>query len=266
VASLADALSLARAKMTAGHFGPKTTMRVVNGHNRCEPDGLTLIGQSGSSSDAYSLARVVASECGTLPTTYAWMICEGVINECAHAGISIFSKVTNPGAAYPLANKGWYGEQRTRWCATSKDPLEWHHEVALAVLRNPSTQLAQGARRWISCRVQDGGSQGGHDLPTDAKGIVSKWGAEGWEWIGPTFDRLTGVEVIDPYLQCMFRFVGAGKVQLGPANAMIDERRRKAFTAKNTASEGGGRHDDGSSLGPIAVAAAGAALYAATKG
>jgi hypothetical protein len=260
--SLADALAMAKAKLAGGkRFGPATTHKVVFEHDRAELDGLTLIGQSGSSSDAYTLARIVASECGTLPTTYAWAICEAALAEADAAGKSVFAKVTTPGAAYPTANKGYYGEQRTRWCSTYRDPLEWHHEVALAVLRHRSLKLVHGARRWISCKVQDGGVQNGKPLGHDAKGIVEKWGAEGWEWIGPVFDQTTGgVELLDPYLQCMFKLVGKGKARTDHALAMVDERRRSKFEAKHDPSDGA-RHDEGGvDFLPVA-AAVGGALY-----
>jgi hypothetical protein len=265
--SLADALALARAKLTGGRFGPATTHAVVNGHERCEPDGLALIGQAGSSSDAYSLARVFASECGSLPTTYAWCIGEAVQNSARAAGLSIFSRVTNPGAAYPLANRGYYGEQRTRWCSTYRDPLAWHHEVALAVLKNPDLDVSKGARRWISCKVQDGGVQNGRPLKNDSKGIVESWAGDGYEWVGPIHDRVTGVEIIDPYLQCMFRYVGKG-AKTAPALAMIDERRRSAFVAKTIDGkpvDGGARDHDHANIGPIVLAAAGA-WFAHTRG
>lgn len=257
--TLADALAVARAQLQGGYFGPRTTTKVVNDHQRNEPDALTLIGQAGSTADAYSLARVIASECGTLPTTYGYCIAEGVMNECKAEGVSVLSKVTTPGKAYPLANPGYYGEQRTRWCATSKDPLKWHHEVALAVIRNPNVRLTAGARRWISCSSQDAGMQNGRPLPTDAAGIVKSWAADGWQWIGPVFDDLTGVELIDPYLQCMFHNVGKGNVDTRPALAMIDERRKSRFIAQHH--DQGARHDDGEGLGGVVLA--GAALAAA---
>jgi hypothetical protein len=256
--SLADALAVAKAQLQGGYFGPRTTTKVVNDHQRNEPDALTLIGQAGSTADAYSLARVVAAECGTLPTTYGYAICEGVLNECKAAGVSVLTKVTTPGVAYPNANKGYYGEQRTRWCATSKDPLKWHHAVALAVISNPNVRITSGARRWISCNSQDAGMQNGKPLPTDAMGIVKSWATEGWAWIGPVFDELTGVELLDPYLQCMFHQVGKGNVDTQPALDMIAERRGSKFVA-HVDTEHGSRHDDGEGLGGVLLAGGAAA-------
>lgn len=258
--ALADALALARAKLTDGRFGPATTTKVVNGHERCEPDGLTLIGTSGSSSDAYSLARLIASECGTQPTTYAWCVAEATRNSAEAAGISIFRRVTDPGAAYPLANKGYFGEQRTRWASTKQDPKKWHHEVALAVLKNRTMNLAKGARRWISCKVQDGGVQNGKPLSNDAKGVSTSWAKDGYQWVGPIFEPQTGEELVDPYLLCLFEFVGAGKADPARGLAMIDERRASKFTAKNVAPGEGGGRDMAHPSAVVVLSAAAAAL------
>jgi len=258
--TLAQALELARAKLTDGYFGPRTTTKVVNDHERVEPDGLTLIGKSGSSSDAYSLARLIASECGTQPLTYQWCVAEATRNSAQAAGISIFSRVTNPGAAYPAANKGYYGEQRTRWASTKQDPKVAHHEVALAVLSNPSMNLAKGARRWISCKVQDGGVQNGRPLSNDAKGIQTSWAKDGYQWVGPIFEPQLGQELIDPYLLCLFEFVGQGKADPARGLAMVDERRRSSFTAKNVEPGEGGARDMAHVGVPVMLFGAAAAL------
>lgn len=258
--TLAQALELARAKLTDGYFGPRTKTATVNGHERVEPDGLTLIDQSGSSSDAYSLARLIASECGTQPLTYQWCVAEGTRNSSNAADISIFRRVTDPGAAYPTANKGYYGEQRTRWASTKQDPKVAHHEVALAVLSNPTMNLAKGARRWISCKVQDGGVQNGKPLPNDAKGIITSWSKDGYQWVGPIFEPQLGQELIDPYLLCLFEFVGAGKADPARGLAMVDERRKSAFTAKAVAPDEGGARDMAHLGMPVVLGAFAAAL------
>lgn len=263
MALLADVLAVARAKLTDGRFGPATTHREVNGHDRVEPDALTLIAQAGSTADAYTLARVVASECGTLPVPYAFCICEGVQNACKLSKVSILHKVTTPGAAYPLANPGYYGEQRTRWCASRQDPRVWHHEVAKAALAHPELQLAQGAVRWISCKVQDGGVQNGKPLGHDAAGIIKTWGQDGYEWIGPVRDRVTGIELLDPYLQCMFKHVGKGNAQTAPALAMLEERRRAKPPKAGASATDGARDADGESILPVLVAGAAAAYFGA---
>jgi len=261
--ALADLLSLARAKLTGGRFGPATTHKVVNDHDRVEPMAAQLVAAVaglGGTEDSYTLARVIASEAGNLAMIAQLCIADAVLNECAAAKVSVLHKVTTPGAAYPLANAGYYGEQRTRWCASRVDPKEAHHEVAKVALGNRALAITRGARRWISCKVQDGGSQNGKPLAYDAVGIVKKWGGEGWEWIGDLFDPL-GVELFDPYSQCMFKLVGAGKANIDKGVAMVEAHRKLRPKPAAPVPDGGGRDADGESILPVVLAAGAAAAY-----
>ncbi len=265
MAKLDDILAPARAALTAGRFGPATTHRVVNGHDRTEPDAATLIAQSGESEAVYTIGRVLASEVGNQPTTYAYCVAEALIREAGVSGMSVLKKVTTPGAAYPTANPGYFGEQRTRYCASSKDPLKWHIEVARAALNNHDFNLSRGARRWVSLNVMDAGVQNGNALAYDADGIITKWAGDGWQWVGDIYHPTTGELLILPYKLCLLAFVGAGKANTAAALAMVDQGRRGGPT--DLQGSGAGRDDTGEGGGRwVAVAAAAAiAVVGATR-
>jgi len=260
VAKLDDILAPARAALTAGRFGPATTHRVVNGHDRTEPDAATLIAQSGESEAVYTIARVLASEVGNQPTTYAYCVAEALIREAAASSLSVLKKVTTPGAAFPTANAGYFGEQRTRYCASSKDPQKWHVEVARAALAHHDMNLSRGARRWVSLGTMDGGVQNGNALAYDADGIITKWAGDGWQWVGDIYHPTTGELLILPYKLCLLAFVGKGKVNTAPALAMVDQGRRGGPTDLS----GAGRDDTGEGGGLWVAVAAAAAVAGAS--
>ena len=52
--------------------------------------------------------------------------------------------------------------------------------------------------RFFNAKVQDGGLQAGKELRFDAIGIVERWGAEGWQWVGA--DAPVHLLGVDPYV------------------------------------------------------------------
>ena len=80
-------------------------------------------------------------------------------------------------------------------------------------LHEAGHDMTRGARRWDDGYTQDRLSAAGR-VRYDAIGIVQKWGAEGWEWVGPIFEANGTTVLIDPYRLALFRFVGKGRAEV----------------------------------------------------
>jgi hypothetical protein len=221
VADLDTILAPARAASPT-LVGPATSPREVAGHVRREPDAATCIARSGRPADPYILARILESEAGSQPLTYRYCIGEAVLNDMAATGDTLLQLATGG------INPNHFGAQSGRHCATSQDPRLPSYLVAEAVLarRGSPLGLAKGARRWFSPRTQDGGTQGGKPLKFDAVALVKKRAGEGWEWVGDIFHPNTGEWLIDPYLLCLFKWVGKGKAIPTRGLAMVELGRK----------------------------------------
>ena len=165
--------------------------------------------------DVYAVARCIASEVGTgHHAMYMVTVAEAIRNEAAiwdtpqknpnHPGgearKSPYFLLTGKTTAAFAWTRGWYGRQHGRWAATTSDPTAKTRAAARLALIYGS-QLSNGARRWFDPKVQDGGEQAGKPLQYDAMGIASKWGGEGWEWVG-------ALPNIEAYTHSLMRYVG----------------------------------------------------------
>jgi hypothetical protein len=254
VPGLDEMLLPVRAAFVRGDVSPKGKIVTVDGHDRIEPSNAELARARGLTADENALACVVAAEAGGLPSPYGLCIAEIVLREAATRGTTVAALVTGIGK-----NKGYCGEQRTRWCSSRANPRIWHLEVARVAMRHRAFNLSRGARRWVGLRVMDRGLQNGKPLSYDAEGILRKWGAEGWEWVGEIHHPDTGEWLIDPYLQCMLRHAGKGKADIDRGLRMVAAARARNGRGGpfGEAAEESGRHED------VAVGvAAGAAVIA----
>lgn len=170
--------------------GPKTTL-VDNLYVAQAP--ATLAAAAGLPLDLYSLARLVQSEWGSGPLAGRIAIAEAARNRAASVGKSVTAMLAH--------HDGRYGRQTGGWASTSQDPTPGAVEAAKSAYGG--SNLAGGAIRFFDGKSQDGGVQAGKALTYDASGIVSKWGAEGLEWIkdAPIYTQYG----VDPYRLMVFR-------------------------------------------------------------
>jgi hypothetical protein len=157
---------------------------------------------------------------------YGWAIMEAFANAAKYARRSLVEQALSD-RAHPAAHLH-LGRQSGRWCSSFQLPTTRHLELARLALHPRSSPLIAGdARRWIDPLVQDRGKQAGKALRFNAVGIVRKWAAEGWEWIGPVND-LRGKALIDPYRLLLFRRnVTSTAVSVARASAAIVDGRRR---------------------------------------
>jgi D-alanyl-D-alanine dipeptidase len=215
---------------------PRTEREIVDNYERAKPRGDVWCRLAGLSLDEGALARMVASEVGNLPPQYMIAVIEATINEAGSKNISVFQRITMQGLKLKGGvipkSAGFFGRRSGRWCSSIQDPTLQHLEAVRVVLITPRPLVALDARRWVDGRTMDRGLQGGKKLAYNAVTIVQKWGAEGWEWIGPVFHSDGRTPLLDPYLLMMFRFVGPRKANIqSGVGAMIDGRRRWKIAA-----------------------------------
>lgn len=154
-------------------------------------------------------AWVAASEARDVRAypAYGFAILEAAANAARAARRTLAEQVTRD--VTHVAAAGHFGRQSGRWCSTFQPPTARHLELArLALYPRERPLLAGRARRWIDPLVQDHGKQAGKALAFNAIGIVEKWAAEGWAWIGPIAGP-DGKAIIDPYRLTLFELCGA---------------------------------------------------------
>jgi hypothetical protein len=199
-------------------------------------DALAWAAAAGLDGDESGMAWALASEADRvdLYPQYALAIGEAIWNDAqANTGGSVHRRVTMAGVRLKGGKRppaeGHYGRQSGRWCSSWQRPTERHVVAARAVLgamRESSPLIGHGGRRWIDGRVMDRGFQAGKRLRHDAEGIVRAWGAEGWQWVGPILDG-RGELLLDPYVLCLFRFVGRGAADIERGVEMVRDGRRR---------------------------------------
>lgn len=215
------------------YISPRTNTkrRIVDGYERVEPRGDIWCRQAGLNLDEGALARMVASEAGRMPPQYMLAVIEATLNEARAKNISAFQRITMQGiklrGGAMAKSAGYFGRQSGRWCASIQDPTFQHLEAVRVALSASARLVTRDGRRWVDGKVMDGGLQAEKKLKYNAVTIVEKWGAEGWEWIGPVYEPDGQTLLIDPYRLMVFRFVGRGKanIRLG-VEAMREGRRR----------------------------------------
>ena len=200
---------------------PRTVTAKVGGYERAEPRGTEWCKRAGLSLDDGAGARLVHSEVGEFLARrwgqYGIAVALAVCNEAAtwphvSSGHDVFDRVTGDSR---LQHRGYFGRQGGRWAASLQDPSR----RALAgfgvgrELHEAGHDMTRGARRWDDGYTQDRLSAAGR-VRYDAIGIVQKWGAEGWEWVGPIFEANGTTVLIDPYRLALFRFVGKGRAEV----------------------------------------------------
>lgn len=77
------------------------------------------------------------------------------------------------------------GDGTARYCATFQPPTLRTLAAARLALAGVGADLAQGARRWVDLRSQDGGRQGGEKLANDGESILRKRYTEGLRLVPP---------------------------------------------------------------------------------
>lgn len=204
-------------------------LRLPNGYEYRDPDALTLAKKCGLDEGTLSLACALASEAPPRKyPAYTLAIAGAIANECKATGLTPYQRVTMAGVhlaggGVPVA-AGHFGRQSGRWCASLQAPTLYHVEAARMALDGMAAPFSAGARRWVDCRVMDRGKQGGKALRYDALGIVRRWGAGGYQWVGPIESK--GEVVIDPYVLMLFERV-PGQADTGPAQQAIADGRRR---------------------------------------
>ncbi len=153
----------------------------------CDPAGLAAGMEM--ELDHYALARVVASEAGSLPfigqVAVAWV----VRNNAAKVGRPIWKTIVKAsikvgGERVPGAGDGFFGRQGDpeggyRYVASSKDTTEDHREIARAVCRGEIDDPTEGGVNFDSPQsygVQAGTDEGDADTFADnrtAEGKIS---------------------------------------------------------------------------------------------
>lgn len=222
-----------------GIVGPTTETRIViNGdksYTRVDADADRLAQLSRYPRDIYYTARCISSEVGSARAPeYHLSVAEAIRNEAAATDWKTPTRmlVQRVSAGYEFT-RGWFGEQHGRWSSTSRDPYKKAIVAAQAVMAE-QTNFTNGARRWYSPRVQDGGKQGTRELRYDAVGIAEKWGAEGWIWIGSLPNVVT-------YDHALFRRneKGAATDNAMLVTAIKEGRDGKVFNGDTVATEKG---------------------------
>ena len=213
------------------YIKPRTRRVVVDGYERTEPRGDLWCHQAGLTLDEGALARMVASEVGTKPPQYMVAVIEATMNQARTKKISAFQQITMQGltlkGGVTPKSAGYFGRQSGRWCASIQDPTLQHLEVVRVALSAPEPLVTRDGRRWVDGKVMDGGRQAGKRLKNNAVTIVEKWGAEGWEWIGPVYAPDGQTPLLDPYRLMVLRYAGRGKADIRRGVEAMREGRRR---------------------------------------
>jgi hypothetical protein len=176
-----------------------------------------LHAQSKLDRNMYSTARCVASEVGVKAPSMALLsVAECIRNEAKERGVEPYALLAAGTSAAYAWTKGMYGEQHGRWASTGADPHGRSVAAAMAGLIGGSNVTNNG-RRWVDCALLDKGTQNGRTV-RPAHEVCLKWGAEGWQWIGP-------LPNVDPYQHAVMRFVGKNNVNTQAMLTMIDAGR-----------------------------------------
>lgn len=153
-----------------------------------------LAAQAGMDLEAYSLARLVASEAGSQPPVVQLAVAEAIRNRAVAKRTSITALLV---ADKTPSQSGFYGRQLGRVAATTRDPNEQNVAAAIHALRG--SNVTKGATHFFDPQAQDRGTQAGTPLrPTEE--IISRFQAEGLQWVGP-------VEGINPFKLALFKKV-----------------------------------------------------------
>lgn len=135
----------------------------------------SLAKQAGAALDEYSLARVLVSEgyggARIGKAAAAVGIAQVVVELARLKRVSITELVT--ASTFPAAH-GFYGEQRGRKVATTRDPTRWHLEIARAVLAREVPDLVHGATHFLDMAVFARGTQAGRDL-SPFETVIRSW-------------------------------------------------------------------------------------------
>jgi hypothetical protein len=212
---------------------PLTRVAVVDGYERAEPVGRVWCALAGLSPDEGAGARLVQSEVGELIArgyvAYGVAVALATMNEAFRRASSfetggVFRLVTGDARTQ---HTGFFGRQSGRWASSIADPSARALESfrLASALHGDGLDFTSGARRWDDGYTQDRLWKSGR-VRHDAGGIVRKWSAEGWEWVGPIFDSDGATPLIDHYRLMLFRFVGRKADTWRGDQAVLDGRAR----------------------------------------
>lgn len=189
---------------------PRTKPVTVDGYTRTEPSASFWCVAANLHPDEGAGARLVESETGDLLARgyvqYGVAVGLATWNEAIRRSGSVFTLVTKDARS---VHAGYFGKQSGRWASSIQDPTTRALEAfRLATdLHGDALDFTAGARRWDDGYTQDR-LWAAARVKHDAMGIVRKWAAEGWQWVGPIYEPDGKTVLIDPYRLMLFSFVG----------------------------------------------------------
>lgn len=129
------------------HLLPDGTVS-VDGQSPADPRGLAF--GLDMTDDAYSLARMVASEAGGLPEIAQIAVAWATKNYVRARGRSFVGVLT----AATHGPKGFFGQQsQGRYASTARDSTSTSRSIAESVIRGSVTDPTDGAQQWDSPRA-----------------------------------------------------------------------------------------------------------------
>lgn len=160
--------------------GSATSKSETVGHTYVSESPSTLAEAASVELDAYSLARMVASEYGSASSVTQLAVAECAVNYAHLRNKTITELLTY--SQFSAAN-GHYGEQVGRWAATGKDPN--HRNLAAAKAAIAGSNVTNGAVDFFEPRGQIvGNAQGTGFVRQSALAYIAARDAEGLAWVG----------------------------------------------------------------------------------
>lgn len=128
-----------------------------NGDVPDDPDALArkaadTLGIADTSVEAYSLARMCASEGESYNAATKAAICWVAVNVSNSRNTSVTALLTNDSNAH---GQGKYGKQTGRWASTASDPYAVDWNIALNVLTGATPDPTNGATHYFEPTLQD---------------------------------------------------------------------------------------------------------------
>jgi hypothetical protein len=134
-----------------------TTTADSNGDIQADPNDLArqaadTLGIADTSVEAYSLARMCASEGESYSPATKAAICWVALNVANARNTSVTALLTDDTNAH---GQGLYGKQTGRWASTINDPYEGDWNIALNVLTGATPDPTNGATHYFEPSLQD---------------------------------------------------------------------------------------------------------------
>lgn len=200
-----------------------------HGYEYHDPPAADVCKAAGVGLDEGVIATVLTSEVGNLGPAYLLAVAHAIINDSDalfpgldghRAPDGILRRCT--GGAVRLRFGRQAGGGMARYCSSFQPPTLRTLEAARLALQGVGADLAQGARRWVDFRSQDGGTQAGDALPASEAVLRSRY-ADGWRLV-PHDPR------VDSYELGLLAHEG---VDLATALLMLADGRARAHASKH---------------------------------